>query len=94
MAETAERCWIVSGRVQGVGYRAFVQRNAQKLGLTGYAQNLPDGTVRVFAAGAPAALEKLLGAVRQGPRAARVERVTAADPPADHKPPARGFAVR
>ena len=51
---------LVKGRVQGVGYRAFAQKKALELGLSGYAENLPDGRVEV---------------VKQGPRLARVEAV-------------------
>ena len=45
------RRWYVRGRVQGVGYRYFAQRAAVSLGLTGYARNLDDGRVEVYAAG-------------------------------------------
>ena len=51
------RC-LVSGRVQGVFFRASTQREAQKLGLTGHAHNLPDGTVEVLACGEAAAVEQ------------------------------------
>ena len=52
------RC-IVSGRVQGVFFRAATQREAQQLGVTGYARNLPDGNVEVLACGKASALEGL-----------------------------------
>lgn len=66
---------IVHGRVQGVGYRLFVQSLAQSLGVVGYVRNLPDGSVEVMAQGAPEALEHLLSRLRQGPPGALVSEV-------------------
>ena len=63
---------LVSGRVQGVGYRAFAQRKARELGLTGYAENLPDGRVEVVAEGEEDDLKRFLEFLRQGPRLAEV----------------------
>ncbi len=68
---------LVSGNVQGVGYRAFAQRKAQELGLSGYAENLRDGRVEVVAEGPKEDLEQFLRFLRQGPRLARVEQVEA-----------------
>ena len=67
---------IVSGRVQGVGYRAFAIRSAAALGLVGFVRNLPDGTVEVYAEGAKESLEQLKGRLQEGPRWAAVNRVT------------------
>ena len=66
---------IVHGRVQGVGFRYFVTREARALGLAGTVRNRADGTVEVEAEGDPAALDQLAAAVRRGPSGARVERV-------------------
>ncbi len=66
---------MVSGQVQGVGYRAFARKHALELGLAGYAENLPDGRVEVVAEGPEDALEHLLHFLRQGPRLSRVEDV-------------------
>ena len=66
---------IVSGRVQGVGFRAFVWRRARELRLGGEVANRPGGRVEVIASGPRIALERLRDAVRQGPPAARVEHV-------------------
>jgi len=66
---------LVSGQVQGVGYRAFARKHALELGLAGYAENLPDGRVEVVAEGPEDALEHLLHFLRQGPRLSRVEDV-------------------
>ena len=67
--------YIVSGRVQGVGFRWFVMREAARLDLAGYVRNLPDGTVEVVAQGAVSALVSLESALRHGPPAARVDGV-------------------
>ena len=66
---------VVHGRVQGVGFRAFVAREARALGLAGTVRNRPDGTVEIEAEGAAGALEELAAAARRGPVGARVERV-------------------
>ena len=63
---------VVRGEVQGVGFRWAVQRQAGQLGLTGYAENLPDGSVRVEAEGDPDRLDQLEAFLRQGPRWAEV----------------------
>ncbi len=65
----------VHGYVQGVGFRYFVVRRANELGLSGWTANEPDGTVRVVAEGSPAALDELSRHLHAGPSGARVERV-------------------
>jgi len=64
---------IVSGGVQGVCFRAETVEVARRLGLNGYAKNLPDGTVEVVAEGDRGALEKLADFLSHGPTLARVE---------------------
>jgi acylphosphatase len=64
---------LVSGRVQGVGFRAFARRAAQALGVSGHAINLPDGRVEVLACGDPPAVDALLERLREGPRWSAVE---------------------
>ncbi|QCT20794.1 acylphosphatase [Jejubacter calystegiae] len=67
--------WVY-GRVQGVGFRYNTQREARRLGLTGYACNLDDGSVEVLACGDKAQVEQLMAWLEQGgPRGALVERV-------------------
>ena len=67
---------LVRGRVQGVGFRVFVQRRGRELGLRGIARNLSDGrTVEVRAEGARPGFEALLASLRIGPPAAHVEEV-------------------
>lgn len=58
---------IVKGRVQGVGFRYFVQRTAEPAGICGYVKNLPDGTVEVVAEGKPEQLDHLMSALERGP---------------------------
>jgi acylphosphatase len=69
------RRYFVRGRVQGVGYRYFVERVAGDLDLAGYTRNLPDGRVEVYAAGQPEKLSELAGQLRTGPRFADVRGV-------------------
>ena len=69
------RRWFVRGRVQGVGYRYFAQKSAMGLGLRGYARNLDDGRVEVYAAGRPEQLDELAGMLHRGPRWADVRGV-------------------
>ena len=66
---------LVRGRVQGVGYRAFVRRHALDLGLTGHAENLADGRVEVVLEGDRLEIEHLLIALGRGPAHAEVEGV-------------------
>lgn len=69
---TAAR-FLVSGRVQGVFFRASTRDQARRLGLRGYARNLPDGRVEVVVAGATQALAALGQWLRHGPPQARVD---------------------
>ena len=66
----------VRGRVQGVFFRAYVQRRAEELGLVGWVRNMPEGdSVEVYAEGDRSHLERLVGFLRTGPPSARVEKV-------------------
>lgn len=85
------RRFLVSGRVQGVAYRAHTRREAERLRLTGHAKNLPDGRVEVIAHGDEAALAALESWLWRGPPLARVDTVAVEDMPPDAA--ARGFAV-
>lgn len=69
--------YLVSGRVQGVGYRWFARSEATRLGLVGYAANLPDGRVEVVAVGEATPLEMFELSLGRGPSAARVTSVVA-----------------
>ena len=67
--------WRVHGLVQGVGFRWFVNRQAQHLGLRGWVKNLRDGSVEVIAHGPESQLKGMHEALSRGPSGARVERV-------------------
>jgi acylphosphatase len=69
------RRFLVTGRVQGVGFRWFVEREAHILGMAGWVRNNADGRVEVFAQGSPEQLSALRARLHQGPRAARVDNV-------------------
>ncbi|MCI0480834.1 MAG: acylphosphatase [Candidatus Dadabacteria bacterium] len=70
---------IVSGHVQGVGFRAFTQQRASLLNLTGWVRNLSDGSVEIHAEGDDDKVNEFLTWCRIGPRTARVDDVTAED---------------
>jgi acylphosphatase len=72
---TQARRFVVRGRVQGVGFRWFVEREAHLLGLFGWVRNNADGSVEVLAQGTRDQLLGLRSRLRQGPRAARVDDV-------------------
>jgi acylphosphatase len=69
------RRFVVRGRVQGVGFRWFVEREAHMLGVYGWVRNNPDGSVEVLATGTREQLSGLRSRLQQGPRAARVDEV-------------------
>jgi acylphosphatase len=70
------RRYVVTGRVQGVGYRNFVEHTAAKIGVDGYVRNRREGSVEVFAMGTDEELEKLRKALERGPIMAQVGRVS------------------
>lgn len=69
------KTYRVRGRVQGVGFRWFVEREAQTLGIAGWVRNRSDGTVEVLAQGTREQLFSLRSKLQQGPRASRVDDV-------------------
>lgn len=77
--ETLARRFVVHGRVQGVGFRYFVQNEAEQLGLDGYVKNRADGTLEVCASGGREQIEKFRRRIAQGPRWSRVDRVDESD---------------
>ena len=79
------KLFLVSGMVQGVGYRYFAQRVAHQLGIHGYAKNLSDGRVEVYAVGKPEALDSYRTSLARGPRSAEVSSVEAEDRPIDQR---------
>jgi acylphosphatase len=83
---------VVRGRVQGVFFRAFVEGQAEQLHLTGWVRNLPGGVVEVKAEGEKSGLEKLVGYLKKGPPAARVDNVKVEW--ADYSGSFSGFRIR
>jgi acylphosphatase len=82
MSENREtRRYLVSGRVQGVGFRWFVEREAAALGITGWVRNREGGRVEVMATGTREQLSGLYRRLREGPRAARVDEVAMSPAP-------------
>ena len=79
MTDRIARRLRIHGRVQGVWYRAWTLETAQRLGLDGWVRNRLDGTVEVLAVGSADAVEKLIAACRDGPPAAKVERIEIED---------------
>lgn len=82
--------FVVAGRVQGVGFRYFVAREARSLGLAGWVRNLTDGHVEVLAAGEDAAVGALEGRLWQGPPSAIV---TTVDESGGEAPPWSDFRI-
>jgi acylphosphatase len=87
----------ISGRVQGVGYRAFVYRSARRLDLGGFVRNCANGEVEAVFAGAAQAVESMLATCRQGPRHAAVDALAIEEISGSQQTdylPLRPFAIR
>jgi acylphosphatase len=84
--------YLIRGRVQGVGYRYFVSREAQSLGIAGFARNLADGVVEVVAEAAHEALAAFEARLREGPAFASVASVDRT--PIPPRGAERGFHIR
>lgn len=82
------RHYCVEGRVQGVGFRWYVHREAAALGLRGMVRNTESGAVEIVAAGSAALLARLRGVLEEGSRGSRVDRVLERD-----LPPSAGHAL-
>ena len=85
------KLYRVRGRVQGVGFRYFVEQAAKALGIRGWVRNHDDGTVEVYAAGTPGQLSDLAGLLWQGPRWAEVRGVDESEAALENH---SGFSVR
>lgn len=75
------KTFLISGRVQGVGFRYFAENEARNLGVCGYVKNLWDGRVEVYAIGEEPSLRALRARLARGPRGARVSGVEESDDP-------------
>ena len=74
----------IEGRVQGVGFRAYMQHKARELGVTGWVRNRSDGSVEAVVQGAPEAVEAMLACARRGPRSALVSDVAITEGSGDY----------
>jgi acylphosphatase len=83
---------MISGRVQGVGFRFFAEDAAAREGVHGWVRNLPDGRVEAWIEGDSESVDRVEAALRRGPAGARVEDVAVQDVPPTHR--ATGFTVR
>lgn len=84
--------FLVSGRVQGVGFRASAVQAAERIGVAGWVRNLPSGEVEALVAGDADAVERMADWLRHGPPGARVGGLTAS--PADAEAALSGFELR
>lgn len=91
---TLVRRFEVYGRVQAVGFRFFVWRRAESLGLMGWVRNRRDGSVEVLAGGSSEQLDHFLEQLRAGPRFARVDRVSVVEEDPSALGGCAGFDVR
>jgi len=85
VAKKIAKKYLISGRVQGVGYRFFAERWAGQLGISGYVKNLWNGSVEVYAIAEAGTLEQFKLRLAEGPGAARVTGVLEADEPVDKR---------
>lgn len=92
MDEPLRRLFLVSGRVQGVGFRYATAEKARELGLTGHVRNLPDGRVEVFACGAAVTLQEFREWLDEGPPLARVREIISKE--ASHARAPADFTIR
>ena len=81
----------VTGRVQGVFFRAWTKDQAERLGVRGWVRNCSDGSVEAHLEGDAGAVEQLIDVMRKGPSGARIERLDVDDTPAGH---ADRFAIQ
>jgi acylphosphatase len=91
MGAQVARRYVISGMVQGVGYRAFAERSAHQIGVTGWARNRDDGRVEVHANGTVEQLDDFEARLRQGPRWAQVRAVDVSEAPVSRE---TGFYIR
>ena len=86
------RRYVLSGRVQGVGFRYFTEAAASREGVHGWVRNLTDGRVEALIEGEATSVDRVEAALRRGPAGARVDEVTVEDVPPSGRP--TGFSIR
>lgn len=84
MSDLIARRYIISGRVQGVGFRYFAERIAREYGVAGWVRNVPDGTVEIYATGKAEQIEGFEALVRRGPLHADVRGFESREDPPSH----------
>ena len=84
------RRYVITGRVQGVGFRYFTEAAAARAGVHGWVRNNPDGSVEVFLEGDVAAVDAVEASLRRGPSSSRIEEVDVIDEAPTHR---TGFSV-
>ena len=87
---TVTKHLVVTGRVQGVGYRFYAERKARELGIAGWVRNRRDGTVEAIIQGSPGAVDSMIAWARRGPPSAVVAQVRIADASGEYS----GFETR
>ena len=85
---------IVTGRVQGVGFRMWTQRAAEQLGVRGWVRNLADGSVEALVAGSREQVDEMLAALKRGPALSRVDAVETSAVEGAHEEIEEEFQVR
>lgn len=90
MNEQIARHLVVRGRVQGVGYRNYIEYKANQLGVKGWVRNRLDGSVEAVVQGGLAAVAEIIECAKRGPRAAEVAAVEIGNAEGEHQ----GFAIR
>ncbi len=91
---TVTRHLVISGRVQGVGFRFYAERKARELGLSGWVRNRRDGTVEAVIQGEPGAIEAMTSWARRGPPSAQVTDVRISEGGGEYREEYSGFETR
>jgi len=86
------RRYVITGRVQGVGFRMFAEAVAAREGVHGWVRNLPDGSVEAFVEGERTGVEAMEAALRRGPSSSRIDDVFVTEEAPAHR--ATGFSIR
>ena len=86
------RRYVITGRVQGVGFRYFAEAAAARAGVHGWVRNRPDGSVEAFVEGEQGAVDAVEAALRRGPSSSRIDDVRVSEETPTHR--ATGFSIR
>ena len=86
------RRYVITGRVQGVGFRYFAEAAAARAGVHGWVRNLPDGSLEAFVEGEESAVDAVEAALRRGPSSSRIDDVRVSEETPTHR--ATGFSIR